>query len=133
MSDPTPEQIGRRALAQLEAAWNAADGRAFAAPFAEDADFVDIRGDRHRGREAIARGHQAILDTVYRGSRIAYALVQARALTPEVVLVHGRGDLTAPTGPLAGESSATATLVLARHGDDWRIAAFQNTALAPPR
>jgi hypothetical protein len=31
-------------VAELEKAWNAGDGRAFARPFAEDADFVNIRG-----------------------------------------------------------------------------------------
>jgi hypothetical protein len=32
-------------VGQLEAAWNAMDGSAFAAPFAENADFVTIRGE----------------------------------------------------------------------------------------
>jgi hypothetical protein len=45
---------------QLEAAWNAMDGSAFAAPFAAEADFVNIRGDHFRGRAAIAAGHAAI-------------------------------------------------------------------------
>ena len=45
---------------QLEAAWNTMDGSAFAAPFAADADFVNIRGEHFRGRTAIAAGHAAI-------------------------------------------------------------------------
>ena len=58
------ESIAAALLRQLEDAWNAGDGAAFGAPFAEDADFVDIRGDHHRGRAAIAQGHRAIFDTV---------------------------------------------------------------------
>ena len=50
------ESIVRR----LEAAWNALDGSAFAAPFAADADFVTIRGEQFRGQDAIAAGHAAI-------------------------------------------------------------------------
>ena len=53
---------------QLEAAWNAMDGSAFAAPFADDADFVTIRGEHFRGRPAIAAGHAAIFQTIYAGS-----------------------------------------------------------------
>ena len=45
----TTELIGR-----LERAWNEADGRAFGEPFAPHADFVTIRGEHIRGREAIA-------------------------------------------------------------------------------
>ncbi len=47
---------------------NSADGPRFGEPFIGDADFVDIRGERHRGRGAIASGHQAIFDSIYRGS-----------------------------------------------------------------
>ena len=45
---------------QLEAAWNAMDGSAFAAPFAADADFVNIRGEHFRGQASIAAGHAAL-------------------------------------------------------------------------
>ena len=52
----------------LEAAWNAGDAEAFAAPFTVDADFVNVRAEHHRGRAAVAAGHAAILRTVYAGS-----------------------------------------------------------------
>ena len=127
------EEIVRRTLARLSDAWNAGNGSAFGAPFAEDADFVAIRGDHHHGREAIAQGHQAIFDTIYRGSTVAYTLLQARALADGVILAHAHGALQAPTGPLAGEHTSTVTLVLVRldQESDWRIAAFHNTLVAP--
>jgi uncharacterized protein (TIGR02246 family) len=50
---------------QLEAAWNAMDGSAFAAPFAAEADFVNIRGEHFRGQGAIAAGHAAIFQSIY--------------------------------------------------------------------
>ena len=56
------------------------DGAAFGAPFAEDAAFVDIRGEHHRGRQAITQGHQTIFATVYRGSAVRYELIDARPL-----------------------------------------------------
>jgi uncharacterized protein (TIGR02246 family) len=134
VSGQAAEEIARRILEQLGDAWNAGDGGAFSEPFAADADFVAIRGDYHRGRDAIGRGHQALFDTIYTGSTVEFALRQARALTDGVILVHARGELKAPTGPLAGEHTSTITLVLVRPDQDadWRIAAFHNTLVTPP-
>ena len=119
------EMIGR-----LERAWNAADGEAFGDPFAPDADFVDVRGEHHRGREAIAAGHQAIFDEIYEGSTVAYELTGARELTGGVILAHATAVLRAPSGPLAGEHGAVQSLVLVRGDDGWEIAAFHNTPVA---
>ena len=62
------EQVVSTIVKELEASWNAADGARFGLPFTEDADFVTIRGEHVRTREAIAAGHQAIFDTIYKGS-----------------------------------------------------------------
>ncbi len=61
----TAADIAGALARQLQDAWNAADGAAFGKPFAPDADFVTIRGELHSG-PAIAAGHQAIFDTIYR-------------------------------------------------------------------
>lgn len=122
------ERIARR----LEDAWNALDGPAFGAPFAADADFVTIRGEHFRGREAIADGHAAIFQTIYAGSTNHYTVESARLLRPEValVLVHARLDV--PHGPLAGRHIARFTLVLAKRRDGWEIAALHNTLVTVP-
>jgi uncharacterized protein (TIGR02246 family) len=117
-------------VAELEKAWNAADGEGFARPFAEDADFVNIRGDHLRSREAIARGHQGIFDTIYKGSVVRFQVAAVRAIAPDVLLVHVKSTLKAPTGPLAGEHHSLFTAVLTRAPDGWRIAAFHNTLIA---
>jgi uncharacterized protein (TIGR02246 family) len=51
------ERIVSNLVGELEEAWNAADGAGFARSFAEDADFVNIRGEHVRTREVIAKGH----------------------------------------------------------------------------
>lgn len=126
-------EVGDRVLKQLEDAWNSANGDAFGAPFAEDADFVTIRGEHYTGRVAIEKGHQAIFDSIYKGSVARFETVVAKQLADEVVYVLGRSVLTAPAGPLAGEHTAHFSLVLShRDGSDWQIAAFHNTLVAPP-
>lgn len=126
-----PDSIAREIVGRLEEAWNAGDGPAFGRPFTGDADFVDIRGDHHRGREAIAEGHRGIFASIYRGSRIRYAVTHARELGDGVILAHSTGELEAPSGPMAGRHRATQSLVLVRDGGEWRIAGFHNTLVAP--
>jgi len=118
-------------VARLEAAWNAGDGGAWGASFAADADFVTIRAEHMRGRDAIARAHAEIFRTIYAGSTNQFTVESARLLSSDVALVHVRATLDAPTGPLAGRHSATFSLVCVRAPNGWQIAAFHNT-LAPP-
>ena len=125
-----PQDIAAEIAGRLEAAWNAADGAAFAEPFTPDADFVAIRGDHHTGA-AIGPGHQQIFDTIYAGSTVHYEVVDARALTDDVILAHVLGTLDAPAGPLAGRSQAMGTMVLVADGDRHRIAAYHNTLVVP--
>lgn len=129
--DSQPEKVARGLIKQLEDGWNAADGEAFGEPFAADADFVAVRGDYHRSREAIAKGHHGIFDSIYKDSRVTDELLQARELADGVVLAHTRSDLSVPSGPLAGDHNSTSTLVLVRNGGGWQIAAFHNTLVAP--
>lgn len=112
---------------QLEAAWNALDGAAFAAPFAEDADFVNVRGEHLRGRPAIAAGHAGIFRTIYAGSSNRYSVEQVRLLRPELALVHVHALLDVPQGPLAGPHGGRFSMVLTRESGGWEIAAFHNT------
>jgi uncharacterized protein (TIGR02246 family) len=114
-------------VSQVEAAWNAMDGPAFAAPFASDADFVTIRGEHFRGRSAIAAGHAGIFRTIYAGSTNQFTIEGIRLLRPEVALVHVHSLLDAPRGPLAGKHRACFSLVLTKEAGRWEIAALHNT------
>jgi uncharacterized protein (TIGR02246 family) len=124
-----PRTTAETLIKRLQDAWNAADGAAFGAPFAPDADFVTIRGELHSG-EAIAAGHQQIFDTIYAGSTVQYTVLEARELDDRVILAHVRGHLSVPAGPMAGEAEAVASVILVRDGDDHQIAAFHNTLVA---
>ena|SRR5258708_5422689 len=130
------EPIDRAAVAdvihKLETAWNAGDGPAFGAAMASDADFVTIRAEHFRGREAIATGHAGIFRTIYAGSTNRYVLETARLLAPDIALVHVQATLDVPTGPLAGRHSALFSAVLTRGSSGWLVASFHNT-LAPWR
>ena len=117
-------------VAGLEVAWNAGDGSGFGAPFAAEADFVTIRAEHLRGREAIANGHAAIFGTIYAGSVNRFTIESLRFLRPDVALVHVGALLNATTGPLAGRHTAKLSAVLTREPGGWEVASFHNT-LAP--
>jgi uncharacterized protein (TIGR02246 family) len=129
-ADPTT--IATTILQQLERAWNDADGAAFGAPFAEESDFVDIRGGHHRGKAEIAHGHQAIFDSIYAGSTVRLRLNVARPVAGGILAV-ATSTLDAPGGPLQGIHDARFTMVIAEQGDDWRVASFHNTLVAESR
>jgi uncharacterized protein (TIGR02246 family) len=119
-------------VSELEKAWNAGDGSAFARPFTEDADFVNIFGFHGKGQPAIAEGHNRIFSTVYKGSVNRYAVAQARMLTPDVALVHLCATLNVPIGPPSGRLDAIPSAVFVRDGGEWKIAAFHNTLIQKP-
>ena len=117
---------------RLESAWNAMDGSAFAAPFATEADFVNIRGEHFRGRPAIAAGHAALFQGIYAGSTNHYTVEAARLLRPDVALVRVHSTLDTPRGPFAGRHGARFSLVITKERDGWEIAALHNTLEAQP-
>ncbi len=121
-----------RAAESLTDAWNAGDGAGFARCFTTDAHFVSIFASHIVGREAVAKQHQFIFDSIYRGSRNAFSILEARALADTVVLAHIAADLRVPDGPLAGEIKALASAVFVRDDADWLIASFHNTRKQEP-
>ena len=120
-----------RMVAQLEAAWNATDSAAWAALFAEDADFVGtVLGMHFTGRAAIEQGHRVIFDTIYKGSHIQFTVEKGRfrwsrrchRLCSQHLVFYENGA--------ERRGHARPTLVVERSDGVWVIVAFQNTLVA---
>ena len=133
MSDPAaahaePAEVAASIFDHLEHAWNRHDGAAFAAVFADETDFVDIRGEHHHGDPAmIDIGHQALFDSIYADSAVRYRVEHARRLEGGCIVAIAASILDAPHGPLQGQHEARMTAVLVADARRWRITAFQNT------
>lgn len=110
------------------AGWNAGSGERLASAFAPDADFTNVMGLHARGRDVIARGHDEILATVFRGTRLEATINQIRYLRPDVaamdVTLTLRGADGQPLAMLPGGSSAG--LIATRDAATWAIAVFRN-------
>ena len=115
---------------QLEAAWNAADGAAFAASFSDDADFVHILGGYYTGRAAIEAGHRMIFGTIYKGSTVHYSVEKIRFVRPDVALVFLRQHLEFFEGGESRELDARPTAIAENVDGAWKIAAMQNTRIS---
>jgi uncharacterized protein (TIGR02246 family) len=122
-----PTTIAAQNFEQMQKAWNRADGQAFGAVFADDSDFVDIRGEHHRGNGAIGEGHQAIFDSIYAGSKVCYQVDVVRTVVPGCILAVASATLDAPSGPLQGRNQSRITAVIADQGDRWAVTSFHNT------
>jgi uncharacterized protein (TIGR02246 family) len=127
MTTGSPGTIAADQLARLEHAWNTSDGTAFGEAFADDSEFVDIRGGHHCGATAIAEGHQGLFDSIYAGSTIGYRLETARQVTPGCILAVAEARLDVPRGPVPGTHRSRLTAVISAAGGGWSIAAFHNT------
>ncbi len=113
----------------LEAAWNAADGAAFAEAFAEDADFIHILGGYYTGRAAIETGHRMIFGTIYKGSSVRYSVEKIRFVRPDVAVVYLRQFLQFYEGDAARDLEARPTMFAERSDGKWQIVAMQNTRI----
>lgn len=122
----------REVVARVEKGWNAGDGDAYAAPFAEDAEYVVVDGRYVKGRNAIAAGHREILSSFYRGSANSMTVENIRFIRPDVAIARVLADLTFYVTGTPHRRVARSTWVLAHDGTEWEIVAFQNTPIAEP-
>ena len=124
---PQDEAAIRAAVKSVEDAWNAHDGKAFAAPFAADADYVVVNGLYIKGREAIEQGHTQIFSTIYKDSRNAATVKSVRFIRPDVAVAHVEWNLEFTAGGERRKARAINTMVFTKDGGRWSISAFQNT------
>ena len=110
----------------LVAGWNAADAGKLASVFTADADFT-ISGRRTRGRELIARGHDEILRTIYRGTKNSAEVESIRFLRPDVAVVDATFMLRNQDGSLPfGIAHTSAGIIATEEGGVWSIAVLRN-------
>ena len=116
----------------LENAWNNGDSVTWTAQFAEDADFIHILGGHFNGHAAIERGHRAIFDTIYKGSRNKLTVQKVRFVRPDVAIVFVFAELTFYMDGQEKHIQARPTMVAAKGQDGrWQVVDFQNTLVTP--
>jgi uncharacterized protein (TIGR02246 family) len=125
----------------LRAAWNAHDAAAFAAPWEEDADHVNVFGAVLLGRAAIERAVAFIHAGSMAQSRSEVVVRDLRFLADDVAMLDleqtligvGDGPGTPPPWHRDGRMQSMIKIVLRKTAGTWKVASFQNTAVVPMR
>lgn len=131
------EAASREAIVDLtrrmEHAWNTADGSAYAASFAPDSDYIAFDGTHLRGRDANARHHQRLFDSVLRNTRLVFeSAPTVRFVADDVAVVHTMGSVLFPwQRHVTPQRRSNQTLVAVRRPEGWRFTAFHNTRYRP--
>ncbi|MFJ4963808.1 SnoaL-like domain protein [Streptomyces sp. ADI96-02] len=113
-----------RAMAE---GWRRGDAEAFGAVFAEDVDFVTVRGEELRGREAVVAGHARLFAGPFRDTRLVPEIRLVRPLAGGLRLVH------VVTVIEPGGLTTHAQAVVADDGTGARITAFHNMTVPETR
>ena len=103
--------------------WNAGDGEACARPFAHDADFTAIHGLRGHDRDTIARAHDEVLSTIFRGVKLRATVDSVRFLRPDVAVAEF--TLESDNFPF-GLKRSMPVMVATKENGAWSIAVFHN-------
>jgi uncharacterized protein (TIGR02246 family) len=118
-------------------AWNAHDISALGDLFADDADFIDVFGNWFKGRAAFEQVLAERHRSVFGNSRFTKKDIAVRQVSAGLAIVHAVIELagaTSPNGQPLAPALGVMSYVMERGGPDrWRILAFQNTAVLPPR
>ena len=133
-SHAAAEERSQQALLELVesfvAGWNRHDMKQFSAPFAEDADFVNVAGTWWRGRQEIADRHAERHRTRFKTSRLKADRTSIRFIRPDVAVVHLQWELEGDLGP-DGRNTAVRrgilTFLASEERGRWRFDAAQNT------
>jgi len=119
----------------LVAAWNAHDARAYALPFAPEAEFTNVFGLVQKGRAAIEAAHAAIFNTMFKDSRLALTETRIRFIRPDIAAIDVRWTMTGardPTGkPWPARHGLLNQIATREHGV-WSIAVSHNMDLPAP-
>jgi uncharacterized protein (TIGR02246 family) len=122
--DPKEKPV-RDLLRTFARAYNAADAKALAGLFVDDASVVDPEGAETRGKPAIGEMYAASHREAT-GLKLESEVEQVRFLTPDVARIEGRSRVSAPNGPANEFTRFTA---LAVRGDGaWRLAELREQA-----
>jgi uncharacterized protein (TIGR02246 family) len=131
----TEDEAIRDVIDHFVGAWNRHDVHAFAAVFAEDADFTNVRGQGASGRAKIEEFHARPFATMFKDSHQKYTDIKIRYLRPDIASVDVHWEMTGATdadgnpGPLR---LGLLNFVMMKNAGQWQIVVMHNMDLPLP-
>jgi uncharacterized protein (TIGR02246 family) len=131
-------ETDRKAIAAMMdrfvGAWNMHDAKAFAAVFAEDADFTNWRGTGTSGRSKIEEFHAPMFATIFKNSHQTYTAIKTRFIRPDVAAVDVHCEMTGAMdaqGNPRPDRQGLLNFVMAKNDGQWQIVVMHNLDLTP--
>jgi len=118
-------------------AWNRHDAKAFAAVFAEDADFTNWRGEGASGRSKIEAFHAPMFATIFKNSHQSYTAINTRFIRSDVATVDVHWEMTGAMdaqGDPRPDRRGLLSFTMEKNAGQWQIVVMHNldsTALLP--
>jgi uncharacterized protein (TIGR02246 family) len=133
-ANPTDEAAIRQVVQNMQDGQNTKNGELFASAFAEEHDYIAINGIflPNQSQQDNARIHQRLYDESrssvagkYRELEVRLDVSKVRLLTPEVAVVHVRGEFRPKSQP-EKKAKNIVTAVVQKQQGKWEIVAFHN-------
>jgi uncharacterized protein (TIGR02246 family) len=128
------EESIKKVITEMTDGFNKHDARAATRMYMPDADFVSVRGESAKGDE-VEEKLRAILATRAKAATLKTLNVKIRFIRPDVALAHVTNELsgliTSSGLNLPPHEEISLRVFVKEKDGEWRIAAFQNTLIAP--
>ena len=129
------EEAIKKVIIEMTEGFNRHDAKAATRMYLPDGDFVSVRGETAKGAAEVEEKLAAILATRAKAAALKTLNLKIRFIKPDVALAHVTNELSGLVSP-AGQSLPAHQELSLRvfiKGTDgaWRLAAFQNTLIAP--
>jgi uncharacterized protein (TIGR02246 family) len=115
--------------------WNRHDAQAFAAVFAEDADFTNVLGIGAKGRSKIEEFHAPVFATIFKNSHQRYDDIKVRFIRDDIAAVDVHWQMTGATdaqGNPRPERHGLLNFVMVKDTGRWQIVVMHNLDLSAP-
>jgi uncharacterized protein (TIGR02246 family) len=122
-------------VARIVDAWNRHDPSAFAAAFANDAEFINVFGMVQKGRAEIRAAHAPIFKTMFKDSRLSVTETRVRLIRPDVASVDVKWTMTGARDPRGNpwpQREGLLNWIVTDHDGTWLIDVSHNMDLPSP-
>ena len=128
----TDQQAIAAVIDRFVDAWNRHDAKAFAAVFAEDADFTNWRGEGASGRSKIEAFHAPMFATIFKNSHQSYTAINTRFIRSDVATVDVHWEMTGAMdaqGDPRPDRRGLLSFTMEKNAGQWQIVVMHNLDL----
>jgi uncharacterized protein (TIGR02246 family) len=117
---------------RVVAAWASHDAESFADVFTEDGTMV-LAGLYRNGRDEIRDYMAAAFQDIYKGTRVTGKPIGLRPLGADAAILFSHGGvIEAGDSDVSAAAAIRSAWIAVRDGQEWRLAAYQNTPANEP-